>query len=206
MKTWHLLIPIVMAVAIAFVSQKRSNDRSLAQIHQELDLLAAQQAAPEQRTLFVRAVVSAASAGEARLLPERIQADDVDSKPAPVATERRRMTKQDMCDRYEIAFMSEPEDSVWASSARHVATERIQAVLPVGSALRAVDCRTSFCRIETSHGDMAHYKQFIDRALVEPQSSVWNGATFTAVTDSSSANIIAVSYVSREGQNLPPLD
>src|ERR1019366_1733049 len=131
-----------------------------------------------------------------------VEGSEVDSTP----TLPRRMTREEIRDGYEMAFIEEPEDSSWASSARSVATQRIDAILPAGSALRSVDCRTSFCRIETNHVDLEHYKQFVERALVDPQSSVWNGATFSTVIDSNSEGMNIVSFVSRDGQTLPRLD
>ena len=205
MKAWYVLLPpIVVAGAAAFLLQKRSNDRAIAQIHEQLESLAQQQTPPAQPSWSMPAATSGPSTGGPQPAAERVHERDVD--PTPTPTVPRRLTKEDMRDHYEIAFMNEPEDSRWASSARNVATQRIQAALPAGSALRAVDCRTSFCRIETSHADLRHFSQFVDSALVEPATSVWNGATFSTVIDSNAGGVVVVSYVSREGQKLPAFD
>ena len=107
-------------------------------------------------------------------------------------------------DRYEEAFKGEPLDAAWSDSAEHIAEDRLKVTVPQGSELLAIRCKTSICRIETSHPDRAHFDKFVETSFKNPTSSLWNGATFSSILgDCSAAPLRVVSYVAREGRALP---
>ena len=84
---------------------------------------------------------------------------------------------------------------------------REAAVLPPASELGAVECHASMCRIESRHEDAARYRQFAHSAFIDPETESWNGGFFsTAVPEPGSGRLLAVAYVAREGQELPPVE
>jgi hypothetical protein len=125
---------------------------------------------------------------------------------------RKQFSGPELRDSYEASFVAQNVDGAWAASARHTAESRLRERLPAGSSLRAVDCRSSLCRIETSHADSTQYLQFVRSALFDPSARPWGGAVFSipasdAPPDPSSREpMIAVSYLSREGVDLPTVE
>jgi hypothetical protein len=207
MKSWHFLGPLMAIGGAALLLQQRSHEASLARLQHELTAIESR-SQPD----------SAESPTEARI--EVVQMAPTAAPPAPPSTTSeaargpatappppaRQLTSQEMRDQYEIDFLGEPEDGAWAPAARGLATNRLKTTVPAGSAVRSIDCRTSFCRIESMHPDMDHFREFVQSSLLNPESSIWNAATYSSVVEDTSRGLVAVSYVSREGQYLPKLE
>lgn len=125
------------------------------------------------------------------------------AKEAPKA---RTWKAEDLRDFYAAAFTSEDSDGRWAPRARQIAEERVREDLPVGSTLRSVDCRTSMCRIETSHEDPQKFQEFVDKSFGGPATGIWNGGAFSTVVHRGSGPgdpFVVVTFLAREGSNLP---
>jgi len=105
---------------------------------------------------------------------------------------------------FDGVFAAQRASNDWADSAQRLATTRLTAALPPASALRAVECRESLCRIETEHADRDHYQQFFQHAFMDSATQAWNGAVTTVELETAGdGSIHAVSYLMREGVALP---
>ena len=106
----------------------------------------------------------------------------------------------------EGEFSAERIDPTWTPS-RELSAKVTQA-LPEGSRLRAVDCRSSMCRVETSHRDAQSYTGFTKQfAFTGESPPLWTGAAFLKVIRAPARegeDLIAVAYLGRT--SLPVLD
>jgi hypothetical protein len=112
-------------------------------------------------------------------------------------------------DRMEGIFYDERVDASWADRALRLAQERIAGTLSDGSDVRSIECRSSMCRIETSHTDEQHYHQFLRKAFLDPETELWNGSVFSTPLDDASqaeGRIVVVAYLTRDGQAMPTVD
>lgn len=132
--------------------------------------------------------------------------------PPPVGSappqRRPALTVSRVRDFYETTWAAEPTDSKWADSATKLARDRVASVLPTGSTVDSIDCKDSMCRIETSHATRAQYQAFVDGALRDPHTHIWNGGYMFALESDDSArggDIKVVSFLARDGAELPPI-
>jgi hypothetical protein len=221
MKTWFPVVFIVVLAGTGALLWKRSNDAAFAKLHEELDAIHGEALAaaadrgggagvrPEDARLPPRMVQGAAEAMPQPPQPqarrERPSADASAAEPA----RPRSWTSQDLLDHYDVAFATENVDSEWAVRARRIAEERLKADLPTGSSVRSIDCRTSMCRIESSHADRGSYAQFARQSFQDPATSIWNCGSFSTIVNDDSqpgSAVMVVSYVSRDGTNLSTPD
>lgn len=116
-------------------------------------------------------------------------------------------TYQERADR---VFFAEARDPQWAPDATLSAS--LSKFLPQGSVVRSLECRTTFCRVETSHPDPDLYQQFLSAAFGPPPQDetavsdvpMWRGTTmFVRQNERSERNVRAVAYLAREGYALP---
>jgi len=216
MKTSHILASVVAlaGIGVGIFIQNRCNDAKLAKLRKELNAIhmeataaAADRADEDERPqrvapAIVPFVQAAAPSSEA-------QPNEPEHAPPTVPAKPHSWTAQDLSDHYAAAFTAEDEDADWASRARQTAEERVRADLPAGSELRSVECRASICRIETSHADRDGFREFARRAFNDPTTGVWNGGSFSTIVSGNTdpgTPIVVVSYLAREGSNLPPPD
>src|SRR6185312_7924965 len=193
-----VLVVAAVAIRIAY-TQDRARQREIDQLRDTVNALQDRPAAPAPAPTIVTNVIAAPATAPA---PSASQAS-ADPAPAAPAAPAPQRTNQEIMDHYEISFTEQNADAAWAPGARHLAEQRLKATMPDGSEVRAIDCRTSLCRIETSHADMAHYQQFVRSALFDPTTSVWNAATYSSLVEDRDGHLVVVSYVSREGEPLP---
>jgi hypothetical protein len=103
-------------------------------------------------------------------------------------------------------FTAEARDSDWTGTAERDLHAALSATLPEGTTLGKVECRTSFCRVESFHQDLEHFQQFVDKAYMGREKQVWNAGFTAVVTSQSPSRVTALSYVAREGQAIPALE
>jgi hypothetical protein len=218
MKTWHVIAGVAVPAALGILFLQRSSDEKLARFRKDLDALRAETAAAAAEP----GVDAERAQGAARVtfptdpIPVVATTTAPDPKaraaseaPAKDAGNGRSWTGQELSDAYAVEFTTEAEDAEWATKARRTATERLKADLPPSSELRAVDCRTSMCRIETSHVDRQSFHEFARKAFGDPSTGVWNGGSFSGIVsggDESGGPLIVVSYLAREGKELTASD
>jgi hypothetical protein len=113
-------------------------------------------------------------------------------------------TREEMHAAIEDAFVADRDDPAWSGEARGRAQDGLARTLPEGSTALSVRCGGSMCRIETRHRDMDHYRHFVDQALMEPATALWNGGFFSSVVGTSAdGEVTVVSFLARDGQPLP---
>jgi hypothetical protein len=179
MKAWHLLLPLLAMTSMAFAFEKREHDAATSELK----------------------TARAASSGPSLQRGGSTAPSGDPSRPRPATTAAMR-------DQYERVFESEGRDAAWADSSERLAGDRLRALLPSTSAVRAVECRTSMCRFETSHADRSIYQAFLHSAFQGPSPGVWNASQFSTLLVPQTANgpLLVVSYLAREGRSLPALD
>jgi hypothetical protein len=204
MKSWLVFAALGIFATTVFWWEKRANDSAMAELRKKVSQVEREPPTPIDRPAApMIAYVSAPSEPPSAAEPT----STVKPAAAPTASAAQHApTNEEVRDHYEMSFIGEYADAAWSQKARGLASERLKATLPDSSAVRSIDCRTSMCRIETSHADLEHYRQFVQKSFMDPESSIWNAATYSSITDDSSGNLVVVSYVSRDGQPLPPMD
>lgn len=145
----------------------------------------------------------AARSTVARSLPE--------SSPAPTSgaggVRKEPLPPSEVRQRFEMAFANSPADPQWSARAKRIAAEKLRSLLPEGSAVRSFECRTSMCRLETSHAGRQGYLKFAQAAFMGPSTGLWNAPAFsTPLRDPSARDGLMVSFIAREGGTLPDLD
>jgi hypothetical protein len=107
---------------------------------------------------------------------------------------------------FEANFARDTPDSSWTTNDARKATEKVMSDLPTGSTLQSFECRSSLCRIETTHESLAAERRFVTTAFINPGSQLWNAGGFSAPSSdqpSPDGRVDTVTYISREGQSLP---
>ncbi|WP_437956901.1 hypothetical protein WME76_36850 [Sorangium sp. So ce119] len=124
-----------------------------------------------------------------------------------VAEHRRPLNLEDAQDRVERVFLGEAPDPGWAREAERALEERLAAALPRSSAIHAVECRASLCRVEAAHRDPTDGGRLFDDAFKNPASKGWNADVFsTPPRVDERGNTVVVMYLAREGEALPSLE
>jgi hypothetical protein len=98
------------------------------------------------------------------------------------------------------AFNRETAHPTWNPTSE--LRDKVNGVLPEGSSLRSLSCRTSMCRMETSHRDARTYGDFTRSLVMQGDGgSVWAGpAFFEMIREPTGAGdeLVAVAYLGRE--------
>jgi hypothetical protein len=151
--------------------------------------------------------------GELAELQSRVRrSEDVPSEPAPKPTGEHGAPptaerKPFSLDQYHAfiaqRFADETRDASWREAAE--LAPKLTAILPAGSRLRALDCRTSLCRVETSHLDMERYREFL-AAGFSLEQQIWSGAAQFPVPLAPQPNepLVAVSWLMKGLPPVPP--
>jgi len=103
---------------------------------------------------------------------------------------------------YEVTFSSEPADPEWAAREKVLTEEKLRALLPKGSTLRSFECRTTLCRLETSHSDRESYVEFARAAFMSPEGLSTSGAYSLPENGDPDAKMM-VSYLAPAGKDFP---
>jgi hypothetical protein len=120
--------------------------------------------------------------------------------PAP----QPALAVSDMRDRMERQFAAQPSGGGVAADGLQRARDRLPAALPPGSSLRSLDCRATLCRIETTHPDLQHYRQYLERAFRDGDTELWNGGMMTAIVEEANDGaLLTVAFLAYDGQGLP---
>lgn len=135
-------------------------------------------------------------AGPALLPADDRAADDVTELSLSTEEERR-----DQLDR----ILANDGTTTWSSTAAQIIGQRMPDLLPAGSQLLRVECGTEFCRIQTTHGNVDEFRQFVDQAFLMPEGRLWNGGFFASIVDGpdSSDGVEAIAYLAKDGIPLP---
>lgn len=218
MNVRRILIGASLLVVVALLYEDRRAARlQLDTLRKELAGLRAEQAAAAARAsdskirapVFLTLTSAPAQAEKepvAEEVPSRARIDTAPRKdtgtPSPV--EDFAPIHQGM----EMAFAGERLDPSWARDARRLVDTALSAHLPDGSRLTAVECRSSLCRVETTHESRNDAKEFTSKSLSDPASRPWNGSFASGPTsvDALNGRVTQIVYLVREGHELPNLD
>lgn len=102
----------------------------------------------------------------------------------------------------EESFLTQPIDTAWSDDAVQLARRHVEQSLPEASRLEAVECRSSLCRVETSHESAEDYQAWVDQIVLQLEDSeaTWNGAVAVQRQRSErAAEVWSVSYLARSG-------
>jgi hypothetical protein len=143
------------------------------------------------------------SAGTAESAPASETSPDA---AAPAGPKHRAPNEAETVQQLDRKFNGETRDSDWTVTAERDLHAALSATLPEGTTLGKVECRTSFCRVESFHPDLEHFQQFVDKAYMGREKQVWNAGFAAVVTSQSPSRVTALSYVAREGQSIPALE
>jgi hypothetical protein len=101
------------------------------------------------------------------------------------------------------AFAAESADPTWARAAEDTIEYKLSEQLPSASTIQSVECRTLLCRIATVHHDETLFGEFLMNAFKDPDKRIWPGEAFTLQSSRAGGEVVAVSYLAREGESLP---
>jgi hypothetical protein len=104
----------------------------------------------------------------------------------------------------EAGFASETRDQAWSATARLRLSEAVTRLLPEGSGVRDIDCRSTLCRIELSHSDPNAERGFMEKAIHDPEGGFGNGPGYVSRSEpAADGTFVEVIYLAREGATLP---
>jgi hypothetical protein len=85
--------------------------------------------------------------------------------------------------------------------------KRVRAVIPAGSSVRSLECRSSLCRIETMHPSVEEFRDFVQRGYLtlDFATRVSNGPVFATLLAPPAAGqpVVGVAFLGRDGAVLP---
>jgi hypothetical protein len=121
------------------------------------------------------------------------------ASPEPTEVDQRGLVAQ--------AFDAEPEDPNWAPEGEIQGL--LAEALPAGSSLRSVVCRSTLCKVETSHMNQSEQQAFV-QAFGMPRPGPprpFNGAMFDQGEPSAGGRELrSVTYLVRRGHAFPSPD
>jgi hypothetical protein len=127
-----------------------------------------------------------------------------DTTATPPAPEPEPSTEE-LRDALEVRFNDEAPDRSWSAQAAQEARAQVDAHLPADSRVLGVDCRTTLCRVETSHRSLENYRNFLTASFLSSEFE-WQGPVMaTILREESSGGVVSVAYLTRPG-SAPPYD
>lgn len=130
------------------------------------------------------------------------QGEDTAPSPPAEATEAP-LTQAEVAVYLDNTFDAEPVDPAWGKAATQEATRALSSGIPSGTKVKGVQCRTSLCRVETSHTSVDDFRAFATGSLLGRDRHIWNGGVSTQVREESATGVTAVTYIAKEGQSVP---
>jgi hypothetical protein len=109
-------------------------------------------------------------------------------------------------DALEAVFVSESRDGAWGMQASRTADNALAGGLAPGSTVRPAECRSTLCRIESTHDGYASARRFVGR-LAAPEGRPWNGAFYAGPIsqESGTGAVTVIMYLAREGAEMPTI-
>jgi hypothetical protein len=134
-----------------------------------------------------------------------ITADATGATDAPAAERARSVppSGEEIHDRLETAFAADRPVAASGDLARDL-DQRVRTVLPAGSTLRSLECRSAMCRLETVHAGPDEFRDFAQRAFLTRGSRITSGPVFTGLVPGQRPGepVVAVAYVGRDDATL----
>lgn len=152
----------------------------------------------------------AARAASARVetlpAPEPAPEETADARPSGEDTKAapREVDPNEVVEKLDARFFSEALDPGWSGEARQRA-QRLGGLLPEGSRVVSLECRSSMCRLELSHPSLESFQGFVREGLMGTGND-WDGPFMAALTGDPKqpGGVQAVAYLARAGADLSP--
>jgi hypothetical protein len=107
-------------------------------------------------------------------------------------------------DSVQAAFDADlPEPGALREDSRRI-EERLIAMLPDGSRIDAYECRTSWCRVATTHTEFHAYLEFASK-IIKPAPDFERGPSLTDVLTSEPGRVVAIAYIGRGDVEFPAI-
>jgi hypothetical protein len=122
---------------------------------------------------------------------------------SPATADSQQFTNQQRQERVAAAFAAERADPSWQPE--RALGEVMREALPPGSSVRAIDCRSSLCRVETSHPDASSQRTYVSAIVFSQPGRVrpYDGALFDEGEALAGGGLRSVTYFLRPGRELP---
>jgi hypothetical protein len=117
--------------------------------------------------------------------------------PAPEPAEVR--------DHIDQLFYAEAVDAAWNQEATWKLEKAVPALLPPGSVMRRVECRSSMCRIESSHANIDQFGIFVRNAFMNNDTRISESGFFAGILSEPAPGqpVVTVAYMARKGHAMP---
>jgi hypothetical protein len=195
----------VVAAFTKVTLDKRRQDRDLAELRRQVADLSTAGADADQHGRpiyqFITAPHSQKAEDPSAVRPPTQRADAAIAKTSPEEEATRKMIA--MHERFEDLFGRDHQDAEWAHRAQAIIDQKLSALLPEGSRLRSFECHASMCRLETSHKSRDSYWDFIERAMNNSSTRLWNAETYSTPLNDDLSDGLLVSYIAREDLSFP---
>lgn len=124
--------------------------------------------------------------------------------PPPAVEKTASETLAEARDQLGERFYSEGVDSAWTQETTRQLERTLPALLPAGSAMRRVECRSTMCRVESTHPGLDEFGVFVRSAFVG-DTRVSDGGFFAGLLSDPQPGqpVTTVAYVARKGHSLP---
>jgi ATP-dependent exoDNAse (exonuclease V) beta subunit len=136
-------------------------------------------------------------------IPASAAAGDTSTEVSPRAVRPDAPEAEEMAAHIGSEFAAQDDDVGWSRPAEKRLLLALSEQLPEGSLLQDVRCRASLCEMRSSHVDRERYQSFVDAATAARTGELWNGAFATFITEESKGGLQALTYLAKEGQELP---
>jgi len=98
-------------------------------------------------------------------------------------------------------FNSQRADPSWSKQTTTLLNNHISQGIPSGSKVVSIECKSSMCRVESKHNDVATYQKYVNEALLFPQGG-WDGPLMTQITNPGVEPVTSVAYLLRDGEDM----
>jgi hypothetical protein len=100
-------------------------------------------------------------------------------------------------------FAQETVDPGWSTGAERQLRQALESTSSPGTTLASVSCRRSLCRVESLHTSLEAFQQYVQSSYLADDRPLWNGAFTALVTEQSETRVRAVSFIAKEGSEIP---
>jgi hypothetical protein len=171
----------------------KSPSGELEETRRELEGLRAESAS-------LRGAISGLQSAQLRRPDPAANTPGAPGRQAPASAPPAPPSSEEYAAYVESKYASERSDPAW--DPRRELGPKITAVLPEGSSVRSLDCKTSMFRLETTHRSAAGYRDFTKSFVgLGGEPRPWNGPVVFQVTSEPTGDdvaLTAVAYLGRE--------
>lgn len=100
-------------------------------------------------------------------------------------------------------FAQEAVDPAWSSGAEYQLRQALESKPSPGTTLTSIRCHRSLCRVESLHPSLEAFQAYVQSSYLADDRRLWNGAFTSLVTEQSEARVTAVSFIAKEGSDIP---